>query len=248
MTFTDEDLMAFADGQIDDAKRKQIQEAIDRDPEIARQVAAHRALKTAVHKSFEPVLEEPVPDRLIAAARAASQKSKRPGAGSRPSSSNVVPLRGRGIPTRQRPRWVALAASFILGALALQLVTYLRNQPETDAQIIGSGALQRALSTQLASEQTNSPVRIGISFLSRSGNYCRTFHLHELSGLACNEQGTWNLQVVARSESGAHAGYKPAASDTPPAIVEAVNATVSGEPLDAKSEAEARAQKWQHAK
>jgi hypothetical protein len=254
MTFSDEDLMAFADGELDDIKRKQIEDAINRDPEIARRVASHRALATAVHKSFAPVLEDPVPDRLIAAARSAAQSaprdSKRPADDNRPSSSNVVPLRGRRAPTRQRPRWIALAASFILGALALQLVTYLRNKPETDAQIIGSGALQRALSTQLASDQTNRPVRIGITFLSKSGQYCRTFRLQELAGLACNETGSWKLMVMARlaNTSAGKGGYRPAGSDTPPAIVQAVNDTVSGEPLDSKMEAEARAQKWQHAK
>lgn len=244
MTFSDEDLMAFADGELDDIKRKQIQDAINRDPEIARRVASHRALGNAVHKSFEPVLEEPVPDRLIAAARSGAKSAPRE------SKSNVVPLRGRGAPTRQRPGWIALAASFILGAVALQLVTYLRNKPQTDAQIIGSGALQRALSTQLASDQTNGPVRIGITFLSKSGEYCRTFRLQELAGLACNETGYWKLMVMARlaNASAGSGGYRPAGSDTPPAIVQAVNDTVSGEPLDSKTEAEARAQKWQHAK
>jgi hypothetical protein len=242
MTFSDEDLMAFADGELDDAKRRQIQDAINGDPEIARRVAAHRALRSAVHKSFEPVLEDPVPDRLISAARSAAQPAPRE------SKSNVVPLRRRGAPTRQRPRWIALAASFILGALALQLVTYLRKKPETDAQIIGSSVLQSALSGQLASEPTDSPVQIGISYLSRSGNYCRTFRLHELSGLACNEAGNWKLQVVARTAGSGSSEYRPAASDTPAAILQAVNATASGEPLDSKSEAAARAQKWQHAK
>jgi hypothetical protein len=244
MTFSDEDLMAFADGELDDIKRKQIEDAINRDPEIARRVASHRALQNAVQKSFEPVLEEPVPDRLLTAARSAAKSAPRE------SKSNVVPLRGRGAPTHQRPRWIALAASFILGALALQLVTYLRNKPETDAQIIGSGALQRALSTQLASDQTNRPVRIGITFLSKSGEYCRTFRLQELAGLACNETGSWKLMVMARlaNASAGNGGYRPAGSDTPPAIVQAVNDTVSGEPLDSKTEAEARAQKWQHAK
>ena len=237
MTFSDEDLMAYADGELDDAKRKQIQDAINRDPEIARRVASHRAIKDSVRQSFEPVLQEPVPDRLITAARSAPRESK----------SNVVPLRGRGTPTRQRPRWIALAASFILGALALQLATYLR-KPDGDAQILASGALQHALSTQLASKQTDSPVQIGISFLSRSGNYCRTFQLRELSGLACNEEGSWKLQVMARTAGSASSEYRPAASDMPPAIIQAVDDTLSGEPLDSKSEAEARAQKWQHAK
>jgi len=69
MNLSDETLMAYADGELDDATRQQIREAINRDPEIARRVASHQALRDSLRSSFEPVLAEAVPDRLLAAAR-----------------------------------------------------------------------------------------------------------------------------------------------------------------------------------
>jgi len=40
MTFSDEVLMAYADGELDATTRAQVQQAIGADPELARRVAA----------------------------------------------------------------------------------------------------------------------------------------------------------------------------------------------------------------
>jgi len=239
MTFSDEDLMAYADGELDGARRQEIQDAINRDPEIARRVASHRALKDSLRASFEPVLHEPVPERLVTAARSRSSGSK---------ANNVVPLRGNKVPVRERPRWIALAASFILGALALQFGGSLFKSSsitERDQQLLASGALREALSNQLTASQTEkSPVQIGVSFLSRDGLYCRTFQLQELGGMACNDAGNWKLQVLAHLNHANSTEYRPAASNMPPAVVQAVTDSISGEPLDAKEESNALARKW----
>ncbi|MBS0422687.1 MAG: hypothetical protein JSR66_33585 [Proteobacteria bacterium] len=239
MTFTDEELMAYADGELDEARRQQIQGAISRDPEVARRVDAHRALRDSLRASFDPVLGEPVPDRLVAMARSRAD-----------TKSNVVPLRGHRVPVRSRPGWIALAASFVLGALALQMGQHFLYSPVYTArgQILIPGDLQQALSNQLAStEAPQTGLTIGVSFLSKSGQYCRTFTLQSLAGLACNDAGDWKVQVLARTgASGTE--YRQAGSNIPPAILQAVTDTIAGGPLDAKDEANARAQKWQHSK
>ena len=246
MTFTDEVLMAYADGELDTATRQQVQDAIDRDPEIARRVASHRALRDSLRSSFDAVLNEPLPDRLLSAARAVALE---------PAKSRVVPLRRNTAPVRAWPKWAALAASFVLGALALQFGTSLRESAsitERNGQLLASGALQQALSNQLTgSRAPQAPVQIGVSFLSKSGHYCRTFELQEatsLGGLACNEAGSWKLEVLARGEASAiqNPQYRPAGSQLPAAVIQAVNDNIAGDPLDAKAEALARAQQWHH--
>jgi anti-sigma-K factor RskA len=244
MTFSKEELMAYADGELDEAKRQQIQDAINRDPEIAQRVASHRALKDSLRASFDPVLQESVPDRLIAIARSKARESQPD------TRSNVVVLRGHRASVRSRPKWIALAASFILGALALQLGMRFFSAPIFTArgQILTSAALQQALSNQLANTQsTQASLTIGVSFLSKSGQYCRTFQLQSLAGLACNDAGSWKVQVLAHTSTPA-SEYRQAGSNMPPAIMQAVTDTIAGEPLDAKDEANARAQKWQHPK
>jgi hypothetical protein len=274
MTFTDEELMAYADGELDEARRQQIQDAIRSDPEVARRVDAHRALRDSLRAGFDPVLREPVPDRLIATARS---RTTQPDAGTKPpepqtdagtkpperhrsdappkpresqpdTRSNVVPLRGRNVPAPSRPKWIALAASFLLGALALQLGLRYFSAPGLTPRGELSAQVQQALSNQLASSQsTQTELKVGVSFLSKTGHYCRTFTLQTLAGLACNDAGDWKVQVLAHT-SAPGTEYRQAGSNMPPAIVQAVTDTIAGAPLDAKDEANARAQKWQHPK
>src|SRR5882724_10470442 len=184
MTFSDDILMAYADGELDLRTRAQVEDAMATDPQSARRVAAHQALRNTLRAGFDKVLDEPIPERLIAAAR--------PTAGAPSENGVVVPLRPRRARTLAFahwawPQWGAMAASFV------------------------SGALDKALSGQLASEQpSQAPVQIGVSFRSKDGSYCRTFQVREhanLAGLACRDQDKWRLEALAQSEAapaGAH--------------------------------------------
>ena len=118
--------------------------------------------------------------------------------------------------------------------------------------MLASGVLAHALSEQLASNQVaDPPVHIGISFLSRNGDYCRTFRLREkstLAGLACRDGGGWRLEAMSamdRASSGS-GEYQPAASSLPPIIEQSVDGLIVGDPLDAKGEAAARGKGWRH--
>ncbi|MDB6162212.1 MAG: hypothetical protein JWO04_5918 [Gammaproteobacteria bacterium] len=250
MTFSDDILMAYADGELDLGTRAQVEDAIAADPEIARRVAAHQALRNTLRSGFDKVLDEPVPDHLIAAARATSRV--------RSENRVVVPLRPRrartfALPSWAWPRWGAIAASFVLGALVWHFGTgWYSSGPviERDGQLLAAGALDKALSNQLASAQpAQTPVQIGVSFRSKDGNYCRTFQLREhtsLAGLACRDQDKWRLEALAQGEGspGAHSDFRPAGSALPPAIAQAVDQEIDGEPLNAEAEARARTNQW----
>lgn len=250
MTFSDDVLMAYADGELDLRTRAQVEDAMAADPQIARRVAAHQALRKTLSSGFDKVLDEPIPERLIAAARATSRV--------RSENRVVVPLRPRQarrvtLPNWAWPRWGALAASFVLGALVWHFGTdWYSSGPvmERNGQLLAAGALDKALSNQLASSQaTQAPVQIGVSFRSKGGSYCRTFQLREqtqLAGLACRDQDRWRLEALARSEAGAgaHSEFRPAASALPASIAQAVDQAIEGEPLDAKGEERARTDGW----
>jgi hypothetical protein len=245
MTFSDETVMAYVDGELDDATRAALEVALATDSELVERVARERRLRARLQSEFEPVLREPIPERLLAAANAASAKAR---------TGNIIRLKR--IPARDWswPQWSAIAASLILGVLIAPL---LRHEPGEgplgirDGKFLASGALANALSEQLASNQgANAPVHVGVSFVSRNGDYCRTFMLREkstIAGLACREGGGWRLQTMAAM---AHATsgsgeYQPAASSLPPAIEQSVDELIVGDPLDAKAEAAARGNGWQ---
>ena len=108
MTVSDETLMAYADGEVDTATRAIVEAAMRDDPEVRRRVAHHRALREAVKGAFAAVIDEPVPQRLIAAARGA------------PAGSVVdlaVARNAAAVKASRGSRWqpAAMAASLLLG-------------------------------------------------------------------------------------------------------------------------------------
>jgi negative regulator of sigma E activity len=250
VTFSDEVLMAYADDELDASTRASVDAAMASDPEIARRIARHQALRSRVHSAFNKVVDEPVPARLLQAVRGEA-------AGSR--TSNVTPLRGRPmreqIRSRSWPQWTAIAASLIVGVIAgrLTLMGTGNSGPVVmrGDRMLASGPLAAALSNQLAGAQSaGDPARIGVSFRSKSGEYCRTFTLSQptmLAGLACRGRDAWQVSVLAHTEltDGNSGAYRQAASSMPAAVVAAVGARIAGEPLDRPAETAARARHWQ---
>lgn len=243
MTIPNETLVAYVDGELDDAARTSVEAAMAADPELARRVARQRALRDRLRATFDPVLAEPVPEHLLSAA----------GGASKPQQANGVVRLSRFSRRWSWPQWGALAASLILGVLVAPLLHRepARSPVETDSRgLLASGALAQALSQQLASDQRDrAPVRVGISFRSRAGAYCRTFELSvqgAVAGVACREGESWRLQALAAlpSRIPATGTYQPAASPLPAAIEQTVDALIAGDPLDAKDEAAARRKDW----
>lgn len=255
---TDEMLMAYADDELDRAARMQVEAAIATDPALAQRVAAHRALRTTLQAGFSAVLDEPMPERLTALLRPVAESpapEQVPGQGQGPGQ--VLPFRLRPMSRRPWLQWGSLAASFVLGVLLWQWGSrWYPAGPITrhGGELVAAGDLARALTGQLAANQSPAAaVRIGVSFLSRRGNYCRTFQLRDApgsTGLACRQNDRWKLQVLAQGESPAAAQpqYRQAASALPAAVLQAVSDTIAGEPLDAAAEAKARDTGWRTAR
>ncbi|TLY90096.1 MAG: hypothetical protein E6K23_03330 [Gammaproteobacteria bacterium] len=244
MNFSDETVMAYADGELDAASRAAVEAAMATDPQLAQRVARHRALRERLRAALDPVLDEPPPERLLEGVRGAPAPRR---------AANVVALKRKAAPRWSWPQWGAIAASLVggvlLGPLLLRapagaaLVT-------RDGQVLASGVLARALTEQLASDQPRgAPVQIGVSFRARNGDYCRTFVLREqsaLAGLACRGREAWRLEVLAQTpaQPAAAADYRPAGSALPASVARTLDELIAGEPLDAAGETGARARGW----
>jgi anti-sigma factor RsiW len=66
----DADVHAYVDGQLEPRRAAALEAALATDPELAARVAALRALNAALRDALDPVLAEPIPERLLAAATA----------------------------------------------------------------------------------------------------------------------------------------------------------------------------------
>ena len=242
MTYSDEILMTYVDRELDAATTAAIDAAVARDPELAARVERQRKLRVAVHAAFEPILQEPMPKRLLDAA------------------SGAAPA----FPVARAPRrwtwfeWSAMAASVVLGVLIGGVfIGDMRRAPAIDpstdlvaerGHVVARGKLALALSGQLASTQKpDASVRIGLTFLSKGGEYCRTFTLEKgaAAGLACSGAGEWRVRVLSQAESAGKPGeYRTAAGELPPAILRAVEEQIQGSSLDAAAERAAQQSGW----
>lgn len=246
MNFSEETLMAYADGELDPPTRAALEAAMAADPGLADRVARHRALRARLQAAFDPVLDEPLPPRLIESARGAPVQ--------RPAAK-VIPLRRAAAARWSWPQIGALAASLVLGTLLGPLVLHPPGGGAPvltrDGQMFASGSLARALTEQLASRQPpTAPVQIGVSVRARDGAYCRSFVLREqgaIAGLACRERDAWRLEVLEQSTApAASGGYRAAGSAVPPSVARALDEMREGDALDAAAEAAARERGWAH--
>jgi hypothetical protein len=245
MTFSEETLMAYADNELDAQTRTAVEAAMAKDPELARRVARHKALRAKLRVAFDKTLEEPVPQRLVDTARGVPSVRR---------EGNVIPMRRKAPPRKVWPQWAALAASLVLGIIIGQAILRgPQSGPITasrDGELTANGVLAQALSEQLASAQPDqAAVRIGVSFKSKSGGYCRTFSLHDataLAGLACRDHDEWHVRALAQTtppEPGSST-YRQAASEIPKSVMQAVDDNIAGDTLDAHAEQLARDKSW----
>ena len=66
---SDDRLIAYLDGELEVAERREIEAWLDADPAARERLAALAETASLVRLAFDEVVHEPVPDRLIAAAR-----------------------------------------------------------------------------------------------------------------------------------------------------------------------------------
>lgn len=245
MTFSDETLMAYADGELDGPQRAAVEQAMRDDPEVAAAVARHRALRTDVAAAFAGILDEPVPARLKKPAAPVVQLDFVRAARAKPAPSQPP------APRRSWAQWGGMAATLVLGVLLGR--AGLEGKGETPAiatlsgQLVAQGELAAALDQQVGGAAMTGPARVGVSIRTRDGGYCRGFSYGASAGLACREGEQWHIPVLAERLKEAGGGYRQAGSALPPAVLDAIDDRIDGAPLDAAGEQAARSKGWRAA-
>ncbi len=253
----DERWMAYVDGELDATQRAAFEAALARDPQLAQRVHEQQALRRRLAEAYASDLDEPVPPRLLAAARgqpAAVEVVDLARAREQRSAAHRTVRSVRSVRDWRWPEWGAIAASVLIGVIAGRFVDGGDEGLFTSTgsgALVARGPLATALSTQLASGvPADAPVRVGISFVARSGPYCRSFVMtrpSQLAGLACRESGQWQVQLVTPAgHDEAAGGYRAAGAALPPALLRAIDERIAGTPLDAAAEADAARRGWQN--
>ena len=236
---TQEQIIAYVDGELGPIEALRFERAMETDPAIAAEVERHRDLREAVAGHFALVADEPLPARLTALL---ANKSGR--------GDNVIAFPGR---RRSVPRWfgqggryAALAATLVAGLMLGQVLPRAATGPigEQGGAVVAQGSLARALDTQLASAAPNGAERIGVSFRTADNRYCRTFAGGGGAGIGCHDVRGWTIErFVAGTPARAGSGYQQAASPSAE-IMAAAQDMMVGAPLDAAGERQARMRGW----
>ncbi|HEV2746431.1 MAG TPA: hypothetical protein VGW34_03930 [Allosphingosinicella sp.] len=245
MTIDDATLFAYLDGILDPADRQRVALAIASDTALAERVARQQELVRAAQASFAGDLEEPIPDRWIAAIDAALPATD---AG---SVASMAAARDR-----RAARWSNWQAG---GAIAAALVLGLffgRGIGATDGGIVAASgasvmasapvaeALDKALSGVPVRLAGSRSLDVQLSLRTAEGSFCRealisdSAHGHRL--VACREEGGWRVAGLAREEARG-SGFETVGGDGP---LDALVQGLGGEPLDAAAEQRAIAARW----
>lgn len=227
----DEKFFAWLDGELGPAESAAMEAKVAADPELARLAEEHRALGTQLSGAFDPIVTEPVPDRL--------RETLRP-------SAKVVDFaaarRSRSLPSL--PQWAAMAATLAIGVFVGTMVPNRGNAPVTvqGGKLYAASELNEALDTELASAPAGN-VRIGLTFRDHAGEICRSFTATAASGLACRSGGGWRLKGLFAAPEGQSNDYRMAAG-MDPGLASLVGSAMAGEPFDAAAEKAAKEKGW----
>ncbi|WP_119271683.1 anti-sigma factor family protein [Taklimakanibacter deserti] len=245
--FTDEELMAYADGELDPARRARLEALLPKRPDLAGRIDMFARARSAAAESVRTHLDEPVPAKLKASVEAMIRQASQPD-----SADAVVPLR----PRKRTPfaAWAAPIAACLLALVAGAIGYWLATQGTVssgDYQIAGIAdpELDQVLSKLPSGEKSRlagsgAEISMIASFLRGDQMLCREFGIaHAAMGdhlaIACRSAGKWSIDLALRTAGGAANAYKPASSaETIDAFLHALGA---GPALEGQAETDALA-------
>jgi anti-sigma factor RsiW len=266
---SDEQLMAYADGELADAESRLVETYLSEHPDGNRRLDVFIQTRNELRTVFSQPLYEPVPDRLLHAVLHAPMSTS----GVKPrqtlaKSWNLSSfLETLWTPLRPVPLAAAFGVALTLGSVAGWTWHSMTARSDGAGQlvavnggrVIASGALQRSLETA----QSGSTVALQAggerlvmtpvaTFERQGGGHCRQYELQptvgqKTSGIGCrNSSGEWllELQVVGGAVANASDRVVPAGRSSSPLLEGFVDRTIKGDVLGRADELDLIKQKW----
>lgn len=237
-TVSDEDVVAYVDGNLGEDARRAFEAELANDPDLARRVSAHRWMSRQITAAFDGPPNDDMDEEEL----------ERLGL----SDSKVVPMAGKLPWTIRRSAFAAvltgaMAASLVAGVvLDRALINRGSALVQTDAagQVLAQGKLADSLSDHVSGQP--GLVRIGLTFRT-DHTVCRTFSTRRgLSGIGCRRKGRWVIPIFATNppETRANSEYQLAGDNVAPSVMADVDRRMVGEPLSIAQEKALIADGW----
>jgi hypothetical protein len=251
-TISDELLMAYADGELDDRAAQELGRAIERDPALAARLKVFRVTGRSLAPHFDAVLVSEPPAAMVAAILNAPIRDRRPA----PRGSIAV-VAGRlfgalGLGPSPWPALAGLGLGLMVGAVATVSGLGTRTDEalvaEQGGQLVASGALARTLESQTMQASHAESVQVVSTFKAETGQWCRLYQAAAHSGLACRlSMGQWQIvEIGASLPNGSMDSTTPSQGGGAQAVDELASAMMaSSAALDAEAEAALIARGWE---
>lgn len=236
MNITDEDIAAFADGELTGDDEARVAQAAQQEPAIAAKVAAHRQLREQLSAHFAPILDQELPERLTRPLTPQSEVVDFAAAKEKRQDRKTLPRQGL-------PRWSWIAGPALAASLVLAVVTTGGGGSDISGDYAGSQLAQTLDSQLVASQSAGAETRILVSFRNEADQYCRAFAGGEASGIACREEQGWKMVAVLDGSEASTSEYRQAGSSDA-ALFAMVQDMAQNGALGREEEVQAKANGW----
>jgi hypothetical protein len=244
--FSDEELMAHADGELAPERSARLVEALPGRPDLARRIALFARTGALTGESVKARTNEPVPDNLKASVEAMIRKAA-------PASAAVTPLRPRKAAPSASPfgHWAMPIAASLLALVAGVLGYWLASGGAPGQgyyQVAGiadpelAAILSKLPSGEKARLKAGEEVSMTSSFYRGDQVLCREFVIAgpekgDHLAVACRNAGAWSIDLALRTSGVGADAYKPASSaETLDAFLNALGA---GPSIEGQAEVDA---------
>ena len=213
---TDEMLVAYADGELNDAERRMVESALPTDSDLRNRVHQFETTRRLLRTHLRSITTEPAPDHLV---RLVLSNGTNPQARAR----------SRGFGRLAMPAAAALFGIAIGSVVSWLATTATTSPPE---ELILAKSVQRTLSQALTDQPDGArlswddpeggqrgDIALKASFRTSAG-YCRTYEVApsgtavSVSGVACRTEGGWQTRVAVAGP--ATNEFSPASGATKP--------------------------------
>ena len=240
MTYTDEILSAYLDGELSDAQRIELDAAVISDLDLKRRLEKLSAVDEYFHQAMDSLAGDDMPDAVL--------------------SLLEGPVQTRFQKSGLAPRWIyPLAACFLM--IAATGIGYnfgeARSSNQIDlfaSKITASSPLYPILETTPSARQIsvdkagNTKMEILLSFASFEGQYCRQFNLEQsgtaFDALACRDETTWHVIAMGLARPQDANIYRTASTQSSPAVEAAVDALIEADAFSPDQEANLIQTQW----
>lgn len=256
MTYTDEMLSAYLDGELPSEEAAALDAALADDDVLRERLVSLQRADKAVRETYCAIDVTPTPEAVLGLLRRKGE--------SKPHSGDVIAFTKSSI-AKAMSHWpTAIAASL---ALVAGLTTGLYgpfdrgdDAPATliAGDILPDNAIFAALDDGASGVAVKIPSRANqslylqpvLSFLSTDGGYCREFLMSDAvtaaRGVACKSGEAWRINVAARSPAIdlSKEAYRTASSSPDPLIDGYIDHVMSGDAIDMNMEKSLIAKDW----